>query len=80
MRSCSTQMAGRSAYTTPPDAIPWLLLTATADGPPGAFSDVSSIRRVNTVGRVVPAGVRAPERFVQAAPMAWGVDGAFAGL
>jgi len=35
-------------------AIPWLLLTAKSDGPPGAFSKVTSIQRVNTVGGVAP--------------------------
>ena len=37
-----------------PDAIPWLLLTANSVGPQGAFSKVTSIQRVNTVGGVAP--------------------------
>ena len=37
-------------------AIPWLLLTSKSVGPQGAFSNVSSIQRVNTVGGVAPAG------------------------
>jgi len=37
-------------------AIPWLLLVTRADGPKGAFSDVTSIQRVATVGGVAPAG------------------------
>ena len=35
-------------------AIPWLLLTAQPIGPKGAFSGVSSIRRVHTTGGVAP--------------------------
>ena len=38
-----------------PAAIPWLLLSTKSDGPAGAFSNVSSIQRVNTVGGVAPA-------------------------
>lgn len=37
------------------DAIPWLLLETRAAGPAGAFSKVTSIQRVNTVGGVAPA-------------------------
>jgi hypothetical protein len=37
------------------DAIPWLLLETRAAGPAGAFSRVTSIQRVNTVGGVAPA-------------------------
>jgi hypothetical protein len=37
-------------------AIPWLLLAAKSVGPEGAFSNVSSVRRVNTVGGVAPGG------------------------
>jgi hypothetical protein len=37
-----------------PDAIPWLLLTTTADGPKGTFSAVTSVQRVNTVGGAAP--------------------------
>lgn len=36
------------------EAIPWLLLSATSVGPEGAFSKVTSIQRVNTVGGVAP--------------------------
>jgi hypothetical protein len=36
------------------DAIPWLLLAATSVGSEGAFSKVTSIERVNTVGGVAP--------------------------
>jgi hypothetical protein len=35
--------------------IPWLLLSATSEGPTGAFSKITSIQRVNTVGGVAPA-------------------------
>lgn len=36
------------------DAIPWLLLSAKSIGPAGAFSKVTSIQRVSTVGGVAP--------------------------
>jgi hypothetical protein len=36
-------------------AIPWLLLSTKSSGPAGAFSNVTSIQRVNTVGGVAPA-------------------------
>jgi Protein of unknown function (DUF3455) len=36
------------------DAIPWLLLTAKPEGPEGAFSKVTSVQRVSTVGGVAP--------------------------
>lgn len=36
------------------EAIPWLLLSAMSVGPEGAFSKVTSIQRVNTVGGVAP--------------------------
>jgi len=36
------------------DAIPWLLLSAKSVGSEGAFSKVTSIQRVNTVGGVAP--------------------------
>jgi hypothetical protein len=36
------------------DAIPWLLLSARSVGGKGAFSGVSSVRRVNTLGGVAP--------------------------
>ena len=36
-------------------AIPWLLLRAQSVGRKGAFSEVSSIRRVNTVGGLAPS-------------------------
>jgi hypothetical protein len=35
-------------------AIPWLLLGTRSAGPAGAFSSVTSIQRVNTVGGVAP--------------------------
>lgn len=38
-----------------PDTIPWLLLSArSAGGPEGAFSKVTSIQRLNTVGGAAP--------------------------
>jgi len=36
-------------------SIPWLLLTTKSSGPAGAFSNVTSIQRVNTVGGIAPA-------------------------
>lgn len=33
---------------------PWLLITTTASGPKGSFSDVTTIQRVNTVGGIAP--------------------------
>jgi len=36
-------------------AIPWLLLTTKSDGGSGAFANVTSVQRVNTVGGVAPA-------------------------
>ena len=36
------------------DAIPWLLLSAKSAGPDGAFSKVTSVQRVNTVGGTAP--------------------------
>jgi Protein of unknown function (DUF3455) len=37
-----------------PNAIPWLLLFAKSVGTEGAFSNVSSIQRVNTAGGTAP--------------------------
>jgi hypothetical protein len=39
----------------PDGSIPWLLLTTKDAGPSGAFSRVTSIQRVNTVGGTTPA-------------------------
>jgi hypothetical protein len=36
------------------DAIPWLLLKTASVGTPGAFSKVTGIQRVNTIGGVAP--------------------------
>ena len=36
------------------DAIPWLLLSAKSVGPEGAFSRVTSIQRVSTIGGTAP--------------------------
>ncbi|MFL6665516.1 MAG: DUF3455 domain-containing protein [Rhizobacter sp.] len=35
-------------------AIPWLLLTANAEGSAGRFSKMTSVQRINTVGGVAP--------------------------
>ena len=44
------------ANAPPPaaDAIPWLLLTTQSAGPEGAFSKITSVQRVRTVGGVAP--------------------------
>ena len=45
----------RARLDAPADgAIPWLLLTATSVGVDGAFSNVTSVQRVNTVGGIAP--------------------------
>lgn len=48
-RADAPQKAGEAAGN-----IPWLLLTTTASGPKGSFSDVTAIQRVNTVGGIAP--------------------------
>jgi hypothetical protein len=45
-----------AGYTADPSAIPWLLLSATSSSERGAFSGVSFIQRVNTVGGLAPTG------------------------
>jgi len=53
----STIVASVKASAPAPDAgaIAWLLLGAKSVGPEGAFSKVSSVRRVHTVGGMAPA-------------------------
>jgi len=46
-------------------AIPWVLLSATAEGPQGTFSKTKSVQRVNTVGGLPPTGGCAPENLGQ---------------
>ena len=46
-------------------AIPWLLLSTTAEGPKGTFSATKSVQRVNTVGGLPPAGGCAQETHGQ---------------
>ena len=41
--------------TPDPDAIPWLLLRASASDGPGIFDGVTYIQRVNTTGGLAPA-------------------------
>lgn len=43
-----------SAAAPRADAIPWLLLATNNVGAQGAFSNISSVQRVNTVGGVAP--------------------------
>ena len=54
--------------------IPWLLLTAKNDGPAGAFSAVTSIQRVNTVGGIAPAGGCDANTLGQRARVAYTAD------
>jgi len=42
-------------------AVPWLLLATKSGGPAGAFSNVTSIQRVNTAGGVAPTAPCTPE-------------------
>ena len=46
-------------------AIPWVLLSATAEGPQGTFSKAKSVQRVNTVGGLPPTGGCTPESLGQ---------------
>jgi hypothetical protein len=43
------------------DAVAWLLLSATAEGPQGIFSTAKSVQRVDTVGGLAPAAGCTPE-------------------
>lgn len=60
-------------------SIPWLLLTATPSGPKGAFSGVTSIQRVNTVGGVAPIVSCTQANSGQAARMPYTADYYFLG-
>ena len=44
-----------SRADSPQGAIPWLLLSASSNGPEGSFSKVTHIQRVNTYGGNAPA-------------------------
>ncbi|MGH6624709.1 MAG: DUF3455 domain-containing protein [Burkholderiaceae bacterium] len=55
-------------------AIPWLLLSAKANGTDGAFSPVTSIQRVNTVGGVAPATPCTPDSAGKSARVAYTAD------
>lgn len=58
-----------------PEAIPWLLLAArNAGGPAGAFSGVTSIQRVNTVGGMPPRSGCAASAVGQRARVAYSAD------
>ena len=46
-------------------AIPWVLLSTTAEVPQGTFSTVKSVQRVNTFGGVPPKAGCAPETYGQ---------------
>ncbi len=49
------RIRARARVDTAGGGLPWLLLDAEASGPTGAFSGVSAIQRVRTVGGVAPA-------------------------
>jgi hypothetical protein len=55
--------AGGSCKASP-DAIPWLLLNATATDPSGTFSGVKYIQRLNTVGGLAPSTPGSPGEVV----------------
>lgn len=50
----TARMAGK-ADAPEPDAIPWLLLKVTGHSGNGAFSRVTTIQRINTIGGLAPA-------------------------
>jgi len=47
-------MVRHRAEAPVPGAIPWLLLTAQAEGPAGVAATITSIQRIHTVGGVAP--------------------------
>ena len=55
-------------------AIPWLLLSARAQGPNGVVSRVSSVQRVNTVGGIAPGKGCDSATLGQRAKMAYRAD------
>jgi hypothetical protein len=57
-----------------PGAIPWLLLSTRTVGPEGAFSKVTSIQRVNTVGGAAPASACSPDATGTAVRMPYTAD------
>ena len=57
-----------------PGAIPWLLLATESAGAQGAFSRVSSIQRVNTVGGVAPAAGCSRETAGRSARIGYSAD------
>lgn len=62
----------RPRVTVDPDAIPWLLLSATYNAGPGLFAATTYIQRVNTTGGKAPS---VPGEFVgQSARMPYTAD------
>jgi len=55
-------------------AIPWLLLSARADGPQGSLSRVTSIQRVNTAGGLPPSSACTREKAGTTARVAYTAD------
>ena len=56
------------------EAIPWLLLTAKSVGPEGAFSKVTSVQRVSTVGGAAPKTGCSPASVGQVARVPYAAD------
>jgi Protein of unknown function (DUF3455) len=56
------------------DAIPWLLLDARSTGPAGEFSNVTSIRRLHTVGGTAPGSGCGPATLGATARVPYAAD------
>lgn len=52
---------GQRADAPASGAVAWLLMSARATGPAGAFSPITSIQRLNTVGGVAPRSGCSPD-------------------
>jgi len=61
------------------NAIPWLLLGAKSAGPEGAFSQISSIQRVNTTGGKAPSTTCSAANAGESARVAYTADYHFYG-
>ncbi len=56
------------------DAIPWLLLKTRSTGPTGRFSQVTTIRRIHTVGGTAPRSGCGPESLGSTARIPYTAD------
>jgi hypothetical protein len=56
------------------DAIPWLLLTARPAGPTGAFSPITSVQRINTVGGKAPSTICSRSNYGATARVPYSAD------